>query len=81
MLRSISDTSAIVPDGYTSFMHTRPLPFCALFSDNLSKSLLRDRSLFMAGMGTEEKALRFLKKILPHHLLMSNSLYPTGGKQ
>ena len=38
---------------------------------------VRERSLFMAGMGNEEKVLHTLKKILPHHLLESNFLYPT----
>ena len=42
---------------------------------------IRERSLFMAGVGTEEKALYPLKKGLPHHLLKSNFLYPTEGKQ
>ena len=28
---------------------------------------LRERSLFMAGVGAEEKVLCALKKILPHH--------------
>ena len=43
--------------------------------------LFRERSLSMGGVGTEEKALCSLKKALPHHLLKSNSLYPTVGKQ
>ena len=41
----------------------------------------RKRSLFMAGVETEEEVLYVLKKILPHHLLKSNFLYPTEGKQ
>ena len=40
-----------------------------------------ERSLFMAGAGTEEKELCSLKKNLPHHLLKSNFPYPTEGKQ
>ena len=35
----------------------------------------------MAGVGTEEKVLCDIKKILPHHLLRSNFPYPTEGKQ
>ena len=42
---------------------------------------IRERSLFMAGVGTEEKALYSLKKVLPHHLLKSDFLYNTEGKQ
>ena len=52
---------------------------------NLSQSsdcsfCLREQSLFMTGVGAEEKLLCALKKILPHHLLRSNFLYPTKGR-
>ena len=42
--------------------------------------ILRERSLFIAGVGTEEKVFCALKKNLPHHLSKSNILYPTKGK-
>ena len=42
--------------------------------------LKRERSLFMARVGTEEKVLYALKKTLPHHLLKSKFLYPIEGK-
>ena len=42
---------------------------------------LTERSLLMAGVGTEEKVPHALKKSLPHHLLESNLLYPAKGKQ
>ena len=43
---------------------------------NKNSLALRERSLFMAEVGTEEKVLCFLKNILPRHLLKSNFLYP-----
>ena len=43
------------------------------------KSAFREQSLFMALVGTEEKVLCALKKILPHHLSESHFLFPTEG--
>ena len=37
--------------------------------------------IIMAGVGTEEKVLCALKKILPYHLFKSNFLYSSEGKQ
>ena len=41
----------------------------------------RERSLFMAGVGTEEEVLYALKKFYPTICLCQIVLYPTEGKQ
>ena len=57
-------------------------PSCFYYCKQTSTcTVLRERSLFMAEVGAEEKALGSLKKVLPHHFLKSNFLYPTEGKQ
>ena len=47
----------------------------------LAKFNVREPSLLMVGVGTEEGVLRSLQKNLTHHLLKSNFRYPMEGKQ
>ena len=59
-------------------MESRQKTFYDVHSDTITLSLyIREQSLFMVGVGTEEKVLCDLKTFLPHHLLKSNFPYPT----